>query len=229
MMTQPLIKGSRFRYCPKPGTGNKSTPVAQKEKVRLANIIIENAEARAFMEVLYGTGENEIRVEMSNRRTSRQWGSAWMLQRRVVIYRHTVWVFLHELAHILDVKRDFTGRTIQANRPHGRDFGLCLKTLYDLWMEFLDTGKQVETETAEDRPNLDQDYFKFTEPPAKYRVPQLRPRTVGGISLQVGDAVWFRHKGLKHYGKVTKVNRVNCKVSTDEGNWRVNPKLLNKV
>lgn len=225
MMTQPLIKGSRFRYAPKPGTGNKSTPVAQAEKVRLANVIIENSEARDFMEVLYDTGEKSIRVELSRRRTSRRWGSAWPLDRRVVIYRHTVWVFLHELAHILDVKKSFTGQTVYANRPHGRDFGMCLKTLYDLWMEFIDTGKQVETEDA-DEIGLFKDM-----PVTQFKIPQLRPRTVGGISLQIGDGVWFTARGKKIFARVIKINKKTCRVKPIDGSpeWRVSPKLLNKT
>ena len=221
MITYPLLKGSRFRYVPNPGTGNKSTKVTKSEKVRLANIIITNIEVINFLKLLYRMGEAKIQVNLSNRRTSKQWGVARTNQRRVVIYRHTIWVFLHEIAHILDVKKDFTGRRIRNNKPHGREFGIQLKMLYDLWMKHFDTGKQVETDK--------QDYFKYTEPPTKYRVPELRGRMVGGIKLQVGDAVWFRVRGIKQYGTVTKVNRVNCKVKVDKAIWRVNPKLLNKV
>lgn len=227
-MNHDLIPNSRFRFMNKPGTGNKTTKVSDSEKLRLTNIIIERAEVDAFLKALYDRGEDKIKVELSPRRTSKRWGSAWTLERRVALYRHTVWVFLHEIAHILDVHIEQpSGRIVSSNKPHGRDFGYHLKKMYELWMVTLDTGKKNLPVKA-DQPNLKND-FNFEPRINQFKVPERRRRVVGGIALQVGDKVWFRYKGIKQYGKVFKVNRVNCKVRTEDGRgWRVSPKLLNK-
>ena len=222
MIQHDLIPNSRFRFMNKPGTGNKSCKVSASEKLRLTNLIVNRKDVDAFLDVLYATGEDRISVEISSRRTSSRWGTAWTTERRCILYRHTVWVYLHELAHVLCIKRDFTGSRIRNNKPHGREFGLHLKCLYEIWMEHFNTGQ--ENKPAKQPANND-----LTTPINQIRVPQLRSRLVGGISLQVGDKVWFKTKKLgKLYGIVAKVNRVNCKVKVGLSMWRVSPKLLNK-
>jgi hypothetical protein len=229
-----MIANSRFKFTRHPGTGNKSCRVSTTEKLRLSNILIDRAGVTEFMNILYATGERNITVELSNRRTSSRWGTAWTMARRVKIYRHTVWVFLHELAHILDVKKNFTGLTISARKPHGRDFGNHLACLYGIWKENCDKGIH-NTPQKDDRPNLKHDYFKqadmITVPKNQWGVPQRRPRTVGGISLQVGDGVWFKGRGRKIFARVKKVNKKTCRVTPIDGSpeWRVSPKLLNKT
>lgn len=220
-----LIPNSRFRFMKHPGTGNKSCKVSAAEKLRLTNLIVTRKDVDDFLNVLYATGEKKIQVELSTRRTSSRWGTAWTRERRCILYRHTVWVYIHELAHVLDIKRDFTGSRIRNNKPHGRDFGLHLKCLYELWMEHFDTGQENKPVTADINDKLFDALPKINQ----YKVPQRRRRVVGGIALQVGDNVWFRTKKQgKLYGIVTKINPVNCKVKVGMSIWRVSPKLLNK-
>lgn len=233
-----MIANSRFKWASHPGTGNKSCRVNADEKLRLTNVLIDRAQANEFLKVLYATGEAPILVDFSNRRTSTRWGTAWSIMRRVTIYRHTVWVFLHELAHILDVKKEFTGYpagyTVPSRKPHGPDFGSHLTCLYEMWMENCDKGV-INTPQKKDAPNLEHDYFVFDEAekaiPNKWKVPQRRPRTVGGISLQVDDGVWFKAKGRKIFARVLRVNKKTCRVKPIDGSpdWRVSPKLLNKT
>ena len=224
-----LIPNSRFRFMKHPGTGNKSCKVSAAEKLRLTNLIVSKKDVEYFLLVLYATGEDRIRVELSPRRTSSRWGTAWSPERRCILYRHTVWVFLHEVAHVLDIKKDFTGNRIRNNKPHGREFGLHLKCLYELWMEHFNTGQENKPVPANQLAN-DDDLLKLAMPKInQFKVPPRRRRVVGGISLQVGDNVWFRTKKLgKVYGIVTKINPVNCKVKVGLSMWRVSPKLLNK-
>jgi hypothetical protein len=228
MMTG-MISNSRFAYTTHPGTGNKSCRVDAAEKIRLSNIIIDHAGVTEFMDILYSSGERNIKVELSNRHTSKRWGCAWTMSRRIKLYRHTVWVFLHELAHILDVKKNFTGYTVSARKPHGLDFGNHLSCLYEIWKEHCDKGI-VNTPQKQDKPNLKHDYFKEADQ-ARWKVPQRKPRTVGGISLQVGDGVWFKAQGRKIFARVIRVNKKTCRVKPVDGTpeWRVSPKLLNKT
>jgi hypothetical protein len=228
-----FITNSKFRFTNHPGTGNKSCKVAKAEKLRLSNILIDSAGVKDFMDILYASGERKIRVELSNRNCSRRWGSAWTIARRVKIYRHTVWVFLHEVAHILDVKKNFTGMQVAAHRPHGREFGQHLACLYGIWKENCDKGINNVPQKPEGKPNLEHDYFVQADAaiPNKWKVPQRRPRLVGGISLQVGDGVWFMGRGRKIFARVIRVNTKTCRVKPIDGTpeWRVSPKLLNKT
>jgi hypothetical protein len=221
------IVNSRFTWQPKPGTGNKSCKgVTDKEKLRLTNVLIDRAGVDEFLQVLYDSGERKIDVDLSERRTTRRWGTAYILERRVKIFRHTVWILLHELAHILDTKISFaTGSIITPAKPHGPDFGRHLTCLYQIWMENCDKG-------VENLPT------KPTAPilgPSEWRRQHSADRGRGRIvdnGLQVGDQVSFptAKKGTI-YAIVKKVNKKTCRVTpVDGGNdWRVSPKLLNKL
>jgi hypothetical protein len=233
MMLNATISNSRFKYTNHPGTGNKSCRgVSDAEKLRLSNVLIDDAGVDEFLSVLYGTGEPKMSVELSNRRTSRQWGTAWYWDRRTVIYRHTAWVVLHEIAHIINVSTDFTGNVTRTVKAHGPAFGRHLTCLYQLWMEFCDKGIN-NILPKEGKPDLKNDYFlpgDLVEKKNQWKVPERRPRLVGGISLQVGDLVWFMGRGRKIFATVIRVNQKTCRVKPIDGtrDWRVSPKLLNK-
>lgn len=139
------ISNSRFRVTKTSGTGNSTCPVPKAEQVRLQNHLIDNAVVGQFLDLLYDMGEDIISVELSNRRTTQRWGTAWSYDRRVVLYRHTAWCFLHEVAHVLN-HWDARNEAEKANAPyfqykrkaHGREFGKYQKMLYDLWMEHIE-------------------------------------------------------------------------------------------
>lgn len=147
-MTDSMIGNSRFAVRNQSGSGNSTCPVPKAEQIRLQNYLIDDAIVSDFLQTLYDTGEEAISVELSQRRTSRQWGTAWGQQRKVVIYRHTAWVMLHEIAHILndgdaraDAKRDNPINPQYWNfkrKAHGRQFGKYQETMYELWMEHIE-------------------------------------------------------------------------------------------
>lgn len=139
------ISNSRFKVARKSGTGNSTCPVPETERVRLQNHLIDDSVVSDFMQVLYDMGEDIISVELSYRRTTNRWGTAWSNTRRVVLYRHTAWCFLHEVAHIIN-DGDAKAEAERANAPyfqykrkaHGRSFGKYQQMLYDLWMEHIE-------------------------------------------------------------------------------------------
>lgn len=236
------IANSRFTWEPKPGTGNKSTKgVTDAEKLRLTNVLIDRAGMDEFLNLLYDNGEAKMDITLSDRRTTRRWGSAFYMDRRVILYRHTVWVFLHEVAHVMDVHTSVfnSAQRVRTVKPHGPNFGFHLSRLYEVWMKFCDKGvenlPQTDTDmTIENQDNLYKCRFLEDSPhqvPQKWNVPERRPRLVGGISLQKGDTVWFMGKGRKITAEVIRVNNKTCRLKPLDGSneWRVSPKLLHKV
>lgn len=70
----------------------------------------------------------DVSVILSLRQTKHRWGTAWKKQKRVVLYRHSAWMLLHELAHIKAPNKS----------GHNCDFGRTLDDLYAQWVEFVD-------------------------------------------------------------------------------------------
>ena len=143
-----MIGNSRFMIRNKSGSGNSTCPVPKAEQVRLINHLIDEDVVADFLQTLYDMGEDVISVELSNRRTSSRWGTAWPHKRKVIIYRHTAWVLIHEVAHIIN-DADARVDAKKANpinpqyweykrKSHGRQFGKYQETLYDLWMEHIE-------------------------------------------------------------------------------------------
>jgi hypothetical protein len=139
------LSNSRFKVAKRSGTGNSTCPVSEMERVRLQNHIIDDSVVSDFMQFLYDMGEDIISVELSHRQTTQRWGTAWTAKRRVVLYRHTAWTFLHEVAHVIN-DGDARAESERANAPyfqykrkaHGRSFGKYQQMLYDLWMEHIE-------------------------------------------------------------------------------------------
>ena len=102
------------------GTGDSYVQVHQAEMIRLENRPITPEEAGLFLQ----WQQIPCTVEFSWRDTKRQWGTAWTKSRRVVLYRHSVWTFLHELAHI-----------VAGHHGHAGDFPVALRGLYLAWRE----------------------------------------------------------------------------------------------
>jgi hypothetical protein len=139
------ISNSRFKKVYTSGTGNSTCPVPKAEQIRLQNHLIDDSVVGQVLDLLYDMGEDIISVELSHRRTTQRWGTAWPRDRRVILYRHTAWCFLHEVAHILN-HWDAQADADKANAPyfqykrksHGREFGKYQQMLYDLWMEHIE-------------------------------------------------------------------------------------------
>lgn len=109
------------------GTGESYVRVPRAEVLRLNNTHITPEIAELFLLA------NMIpcQVEFSSRDTKRRWGTAFARSKRVILYRHTVWTFLHEVAHtIADVAEH-----------HGPQFGQILDALYLKWKVVETNGK----------------------------------------------------------------------------------------
>ena len=153
------ISNSQFKVAGKSGTGNSTCPVPKTEQVRLQNHLIDEAVVTDFLNLLYDMGEDKISIELSHRRTTQRWGTAWPLKRRVVLYRHTAWCLIHEIGHIIN-DGDARAEADKANAPyfqyrrksHGRQFGKYQQMLYDLWMENIEPRWEHLLKAALDAP-----------------------------------------------------------------------------
>lgn len=103
------------------GTGECLVRVPRSERIRLNNTPLDIEQAEMFLM----WQRLPVKVEFSYRATSQRWGSAWPKEGRMVLYRHAVWIFLHELAHLL----------ADPNEHHGSQFARCLEGLYLKWKE----------------------------------------------------------------------------------------------
>lgn len=112
-----------MKYTENKMTGESLVGVAWPVKLMWNNQPITKSKIQSFLEFVDIKG---IAVTLSNRRTRRAWGTCWPIQKRMILYRHSVWVFLHELAHILSKERG-----------HGWDFATSLELLYDYWVDWV--------------------------------------------------------------------------------------------
>ncbi len=108
------------------GTGNSCVSPAYQERMKdLNNQQITNAQIIDFYIL------NSIKpavVELSERNTKNTWGTAFYSQDRIILYRHSVGIFLHELAH-LELHR-LIGQCVAA---HGVVFAKMLEQLIRVW------------------------------------------------------------------------------------------------
>lgn len=118
------------------GSGNRSVRVPKEKAVEWNNTPITKAEIEEFMRRNSRLHCAKVDVTLSARRTSRTWGTAWIsrcqgqvvLGGRMTLYRHSRWVFLHELAHLM------------GNPGHGVPFGRELTRLCKEWEEIMTPG-----------------------------------------------------------------------------------------
>jgi hypothetical protein len=87
-------------------------------------VIIKPAQAKAFMD--FHGYSHLYTIGWSYRQTTTVWGTAWPKERRAIIYRWTVDVFLHELAHLI------AGPECIA---HGAEFAKILDELIVNWFQ----------------------------------------------------------------------------------------------
>lgn len=104
----------------KVGTGEARVSVSHAERVRLNNKEITPDVASLFLTA----HQIPAKVEFSQRATMNAWGTCWSEEMRIILYRHSVWTFLHELAHVLTPKDRHAGM-----------FPIALKGLYLKWKE----------------------------------------------------------------------------------------------
>ena len=121
-----------MKYMSNVGTGNSKVKVIESYAQRLNNTIIEKKPMLEFMRQYQNAYQLKgATVELSNRKCSRRLGTAWPRQRRVKIYRHSVWVVLHELAHI------YANTQVDKRlKPHGQEFADEFMRLINFWRKF---------------------------------------------------------------------------------------------
>lgn len=82
---------------------------------------------------------DNVKVTFSNAKVKEDkliiWGYYFGFCKTIVLYRHSVWVFLHELAHHLSRR----SQSWQKIPPHGKIFNDKLKFLYDEWNKLWQT------------------------------------------------------------------------------------------
>ncbi len=120
----PLVKTNT------PGTGNSKTRLPEKIMIDLNNKEINIKQISDFLGFIK---TKDVKVNVSNRNTSNTWGSACPYRKYINLYRHSVWVFLHELAHIISPPKKVNGR----RDIHGQDFGNALRNLVNQWSQFV--------------------------------------------------------------------------------------------
>lgn len=79
-------------------TGESRCRSSQDLRLELNNMQITPSMAKAFADAIYPG--HLFRFTFSSRRTKNRWGTAWLSEGRLTLYRHSVHVFLHELAHL---------------------------------------------------------------------------------------------------------------------------------
>ena len=115
-----------------PGTGNSRCRVSKETMIEYNNIEITKSQVTGFLNFLSLNGyekAKKINVVLSNRKTSRRWGTANIAKNKVLLYRHSVWIFLHELAHLISPPKMVNGR----RDIHGTHFGKALGDLFNLY------------------------------------------------------------------------------------------------
>lgn len=133
-----------MRYSTTEGSGASKCRTPKAERVKWNNTKIDGWLLNAFSEWTYqnkhriGFEPRRMTIKLSRRRTSRTWGSAWPLQNRVNIYRHSVWVVLHEMAHIISPPRN-------GAKPHGIKFCRTLDAMIKAFKLFIsETGHKLD-------------------------------------------------------------------------------------
>jgi hypothetical protein len=111
------------------GSGNSSLGKNYKAKM----LFLNNEELK-FNDVKLFLEQNKIPkfpIILSNRKTKNILGSCFPSKQKVILYRHSVAVFLHELAHLINyanyIKCHFD------YKPHGKEFVFVLEKLIDSW------------------------------------------------------------------------------------------------
>lgn len=121
----------------KHGSGNSQIRVPKSEMIDLNNQYIFPEFGKSFIKHVVKTFncKEKVIINFSNRNTSRTWGSVSKRPGviRINIYRHSVWVILHELGHVVtSTEISPKGRRIS----HGKIFGKNVEKIYEIWNDF---------------------------------------------------------------------------------------------
>jgi hypothetical protein len=110
-----------------PGTGNSKLSKDHYERmISLNNIPITDEMIDEYFKFSH---IQKCLVVLSDRPTKHRWGTAVWKKDKILLYRHSIGVFLHELAHIESYRRN-KGIKI---KPHGIEFFSVLEEIIDDW------------------------------------------------------------------------------------------------
>lgn len=104
------------------GTGDYYCTVPEEVRVALNNTLISESQ----IGLILGLVSCKTKVYLMTRTPRHRWGTAFKKSNRILLYRPSVWTFLHELAHILTEEYG-----------HGLEFGKKLDTLCELWLKLI--------------------------------------------------------------------------------------------
>jgi len=115
------------------GTGESKVKTPEIKRVLLNNTPINKRDAAGFS-AWYSREYKKPRLfslTLSNRKCKRRWGTTWPSRSRIILYRHSVSVFLHELAHIT---------VDDPKEHHGAKFSAELDNIYRAWESWIEGG-----------------------------------------------------------------------------------------
>ncbi len=123
-----------MEYTNSPGTGNSSSKINKTKMIEYNNIKIDRKRVNSILNKIEKEfGISNVNVELSNRDTKRRWGTAFLNQNKIIIYRHSLHVLLHELAHIITYNRYKSVYHIGIVKPHGKQYGTALRQVYAMY------------------------------------------------------------------------------------------------
>lgn len=121
------MKEFRKTYCKCLGE-SKVKSIPWKERNRLNNEKITRYMARNFLVFLLMNKKikHPIKISFSKETPKKLWGISYNWCRTLILYRHSVWVLLHEMAHVCAPNLSL----------HDERFAKQLQKLYGYWKEF---------------------------------------------------------------------------------------------
>ena len=103
--------------------------ISKKRLIKLNNTAVSNYNYELFVKAMrkkFGY-RSKIRIILSNRKTKITWGTSTFLESRIDLYRHSVLIFLHELAHLFAYNKNMY------IERHGLLFAKTLEKLIEEW------------------------------------------------------------------------------------------------
>ncbi len=116
------MQSKELLFVNKTSVGERYVTVALADRISFNNAPISPEVAQRFLELV---GAGNVCIEFSARKTRCRWGTAYKKKGRIVLYRHSVWMLLHELAHI----------QAPAGAKHSRVFARVLDGLFAKWQQ----------------------------------------------------------------------------------------------
>jgi len=115
------------------GTGHNQVSIPKSKLIELNNTVIDKTTLIKTLEEADREGAmNDVMIEFPKRETKRRWGTARFDKitgraTKVMIYRPSVMVVLHELAHVLQMNSN--DPIVKNSKPHGVQFARKLENL----------------------------------------------------------------------------------------------------